>query len=211
MSRSAYRIGLDFDNTLVTYDEVFLAVARERGLLGPEFSGGKQAIRDHIRLLPDGELSWQRLQGQVYGRGIANAAMFEGVDAFLRRCGRENVPVVIVSHKTEYGHYDPDRVNLRDAARAWMAARGFFSESGFGLSPDNVYFETTRDEKLARIAQLGCTHFVDDLQEVLTDPNFPAGVERILFTGGESPETAEGFAICPTWRQIEEQIFSVRT
>ena len=211
MSNTVLHIGLDFDNTLVTYDEVFLAIARERGLVGPEFSGRKQAIRDHIRRLPDGELSWQRLQGQVYGKGIVKAAMFDGVGAFLRRCRSENVPVVIVSHKTEYGHYDPDRVNLREAARGWMTAHGFFCESGFGISADSVYFETTREDKLARIAQLGCTHFVDDLEEVLTDPKFPLGVERILFTEGEIPVNVAGCKACPTWRHIEEQIFRVRT
>ena len=65
------------------------------------------------------------------------------------------VPVVIVSHKTEFGHHDPDRVNLRDAARDWMAAHGFFHPNGFGIAPDAVYFEATRQDKLARIRQLG--------------------------------------------------------
>ena len=208
MSKAAIRIGLDFDNTLVTYDEVFLAAARKHGFVEAEFAGRKKAIRDRIRLLPNGESSWQKLQGYVYGSGIADAAMYDGVDAFLRRCRRENVPVVIVSHKTEYGHFDPDRVNLREAAREWMAAHDFFCESGFGIRPDNVYFETTRDEKLARIAELGCTHFVDDLHEVLTDPKFPSGIERILFTEEEIPENAAGCKVCPTWRHVEEQIFS---
>ena len=35
---------------------------------------------------PDGELAWQKLQGQVYGAGIRDAALIDGVDAFLRRC-----------------------------------------------------------------------------------------------------------------------------
>ena len=51
------RIGVDFDNTIITYDDVFLSTARERGLVGADFAGRKQAIRDTIRLLPDGELS----------------------------------------------------------------------------------------------------------------------------------------------------------
>jgi hypothetical protein len=208
MSEAAIRIGLDFDNTLVTYDAVFLAAARQRGFVGAGFAGRKKAVRDRIRLLPDGELSWRRLQGYVYGRGIVDATMYDGVDAFLRLCRRENVPVVIVSHKTEYGHFDPDRVNLHEAARAWMAAYGFFCKSGFGIQPDDVYFEATRDEKLARIAELGCTHFVDDLQEVLTDPKFPSGVERILFTEEDIPANAAGCNVCPTWRHVEELIFS---
>jgi hypothetical protein len=199
------RIGLDFDNTIITYDDVFLSTARERGLIGADFTGRKQAIRDAIRLLPDGELLWQKLQGQVYGKGLAQASMFEGVDAFLRRCRLNKVPVVIVSHKTEFGHHDPDRVNLRDAARDWMTAHGFFYASGFGIAPDAVYFEATRQDKLARITQLGCSHFIDDLEEVLSDPDFPPGVERILFTEGR-PASAP-YIVCPTWRDIEEQVF----
>jgi len=201
------RIGLDFDNTIITYDDVFLATARERGLVNASFSGRKQAVRDAIRLQPDGELSWQKLQGHVYGRGLAQAAMFEGVDSFLARCRDENVPVVIVSHKTEFGHYDPERLNLRDAAREWMIKHGFFGDAGYGIAPADVYFESTRQDKLARIAQLGCTHFVDDLEEVLADPEFPSGVERILFT----PETpAPGpYFVCLTWRDIEKQVFRV--
>jgi len=199
------RIGVDFDNTIITYDDVFLTTARAWGLIGPDFTGRKQAIRDAIRMLPDGEISWQKLQGQVYGKGLAQAAMFDGVDAFLRRCRLSNVPVAIISHKTEFGHYDPDRVNLRDAARAWMSQRGFFQDSGYGIPPEAVYFEGTRLDKLARITQLGCTHFIDDLDEVLSDPGFPPGVERILFS--EAGPVSTSCIVCPTWRHIEEQVF----
>jgi hypothetical protein len=202
---SRLRIGLDFDNTIITYDAVFLAIARKRGLVGADFTGRKQTIRDTIRLLPDGELSWQKLQGQVYGKGLAQAEMVEGVDSFLRRCRENNVPIVIVSHKTEFGHYDPDRINLRDAARAWMSTRGFFHGAGYGIAPDAVYFENTRQDKIARIAQVGCTHFIDDLEEVLSDPTFPSGVERILFSDGAP--TPAPYIVCPTWRHIEERIF----
>jgi hypothetical protein len=200
------RIGIDFDNTIITYDAVFGVMARQRGLIGDGVCGrGKQAIRDHIRLLPDGEIAWQQLQGQVYGRGIAEAAMFPGVASFLRRCHAQQHPVVIVSHKTEYGHYDPDRVNLRQAALDWMTAQGLFRD--FALSTANVYFEGTRGEKLRRIAELSCTHFIDDLEEVLTDPGFPRNVTRILFSnGGSAPATAP-YAVCGSWRDIEERIF----
>jgi hypothetical protein len=201
------RIGIDFDNTVITYDDVFLAAAKERGLIDASFQGGKQAVRDAIRLLPDGELAWQRLQGHVYGQGIGKAAMFEGVHDFLRRCRREGQPIVIVSHKTEYGHHDPTRVNLRQAALGWMRENGVIGASEYAVPADSVFFESTRAEKLARIAALGCTHFIDDLEEVLTDPDFPPGVTRILFSEGAPAAPDTPYVVCPTWRHIEKQVF----
>jgi hypothetical protein len=199
-------IGIDFDNTLVTYDEVFREAALARALIDADFAGTKQEIRDRIRVLPDGELAWQQLQGYVYGRGIAGAGMFEGADGFLRRARAEGLPVVVVSHKTEYGHYDPDRVNLRESAREWMRENGFFAESGYGIPAENVFFEGSRAEKLERIASLRCTHFIDDLEEVLEDPDFPPDISRILFSQNE-PIGAAPYAICASWQQIEEVVF----
>ncbi len=204
---SGMLIGIDFDNTIITYDAVFRVVARRRGLIGEDFRGeGKQAIRDHIRRLPDGEIAWQKLQGEVYGKGIAEAAMFPGVAAFLARCRAAGLPVAIVSHKTEYGHYDPHRVNLRQAALDWMTRQGFFSD--LAVPRERVFFESTRADKLGRIASLSCTHFIDDLEEVLTDPGFPPGVERILFSNGAGQAgRIAGYAACPTWAAVEEWIF----
>src|SRR5271170_5679937 len=108
------RIGIDFDNTLIDYDRVFVAAAWQRGLIGPEVAGTKRAVRDAIRRLPDGELTWQRLQGHVYGAGIGGAVPFAGAADFLRRCAAKGAAVFIVSHKTRYGHEDPARVDLRE-------------------------------------------------------------------------------------------------
>src|SRR5262245_8746765 len=100
-------IGIDFDNTLISYDAVFHAAARSAGLIGEGVAPRKQAVRDAIRLVPDGELAWQTLQGQVYGARIGEAVLIDGVDAFLRRCRARGCEVAIVSHKTEFGHHDP--------------------------------------------------------------------------------------------------------
>jgi hypothetical protein len=199
------RIGIDFDNTLIDYDRVFGDAARERGLVTAQFHGSKREVRDAIRLLPDGELAWQRLQGHVYGAGIGGAALFEGAGDFLRRAGALGCELFVVSHKTRYGHLDPTRVDLRQAALDWMSGQGFFSATGFGLDPARVFFEETRAAKLARIAALGCTHFIDDLEEVFADPDFPRGVRGILFAAS----SADGGArlVCPHWRDIATAVF----
>jgi hypothetical protein len=200
------RIGVDFDNTIAGYDAVFRAAALRAGLLDPHFRGGKQAVRDALRLLPGGELEWQKLQGQVYGAHMPSAVMLDGADAFLRRCREARHEVVVVSHKSEYGHHDPSRVNLRRAALEWMTAQGFFRADGYAIATDRVFFESTRADKIARIAALDCTYFIDDLEEVLSDPAFPDGVTRVLLA-----ERVNGSAVhaihCRTWRDVTGVVF----
>jgi len=53
-------IGIDFDNTLVTYDEVLREAALARALIDTDFAGTKQEIRDGIRVLPDGAVLLQQ-------------------------------------------------------------------------------------------------------------------------------------------------------
>jgi hypothetical protein len=209
MSAADKRIGIDFDNTIIGYDHVFLEAGKKHGFLAPDFSGNKQAVRDAIRRLPDGELAWQRLQGFVYGSGIVDAVMFEGVSAFLTHCRDQGHDVFIVSHKTEHGHFDQERTNLREAALDWMNRHDFFRTDGFAIPFENVFFEGSRADKLRRIAALGCTHFIDDLEEVLSDPTFPP-TNRILFCTHGVARGAPSYPICATWEKIQEEVFGER-
>ncbi len=174
-------VGIDFDNTLVSYDALIRRIAVERGLIAESADSGKKAVRDQIRLLPGGEIEWQKVQGLIYGPRMPEAQLMPGAEAFIRECRARRWPLYIVSHKTEFAGYDETKTNLRDAARAWMRAQGFFDAAGFGFEADQVFFEATRDAKIERIRALGCTHFIDDLEEVFLEPSFPAGVQRFLF------------------------------
>jgi hypothetical protein len=186
------RIGIDLDNTIVDYDAAFSAAAG--------IAGGKAAVRAALRAQPGGEARWTALQAEVYGPSIEAAVPYAGVDVFLRACAVRSIPVWIVSHKTEVAAARPD-VNLRAAARGWLERRGFLAAE----SPvRGVYFESTRDEKLARIAALACTHFIDDLEEVLREPAFPPGVRRVLF--GQAGEPGP-FAAYPDWASIRAAFF----
>ena len=202
------RIGLDFDNTIIRYDDVFREAAMQRGLVPAAFFGTKQQVRDAVRLLPDGEHHWQALQGYVYGKGILGATVFAGLDDFLCRARARGDTVLVVSHKTEYGHFDPDRVSLRGAAMEWMERKGFFAEQGFSLAPGNVYFASSRSEKLSRIGELACDIFIDDLEEVLSDPGFPGGVRRILLSEHAEKLGDLPYEVCRDWASIRETVFS---
>src|SRR5436190_2214352 len=112
-------IGVDFDNTLVSYDELFEQLVRERGLIT---GTGKKVVRDQIRQIPNGEIEWQKLQGIAYGPRMAEAKVIEGVPQFFAACRKRGIPVHIISHKTEFANYDDTRTNLRQTALAWMRA-----------------------------------------------------------------------------------------
>jgi len=200
--------GIDFDNTIVTYDELLCAIARERGLVDNGPVQTKRNIRDRIRQLPNGEIEWQKCQAVLYGQRIGEAHVIEGVVPFIQLCRERGIPVHIVSHKTEFSGYDTTRTNLRDAAMNWMAARRFFDAGGVGLARENVYFAATRAEKIERIRKLGCTHFIDDLEETFLEPAFPAATARILFEPGRESPAPQGVALMRTWQEIREYVFS---
>lgn len=208
---SSVRLGLDFDNTIVLYDDVFLTLGREEGLLPDAFAGDKRAVRNHIRTLPDGEARWTALQAKAYGSGIARATPSPGLMAFLECCRAHRIELAIVSHKTAFAVADPNGVNLRDAARAWIAAHGLSAPDGGGISPDKVFFESTRTEKIARIRALECTHFVDDLDEVFREPDFPADVRAYLYAPSSSPPAAASSArewhVVRSWMDVADDLF----
>ena len=205
-------IGIDFDNTIAGYDRLFARLAVEYGLLERAPVGGKRAVRDAIRARTrDGDIAWQRLQAIAYGRRMVEAEMIVGVADFLAACRARGVPVRIVSHKTRHAAYDPDQVDLRLAAINWMQSKGFFDAAGFGLAPGQVFFEASRHDKVRRIRELGCTHFIDDLEEVFAEPGFPSEVRAILFDPNGST-TPQGGNCMPlgAWQEITEYVLGAR-
>src|ERR1043165_1799053 len=74
-------LGIDFDNTLVSYDGVFHQVARDQGLITPEIGHGKDDVRKYLRSV-EREDDWTALQGEVYGARMDLASLYDGaIDA----------------------------------------------------------------------------------------------------------------------------------
>lgn len=199
-------IGVDFDNTIVSYDALFHRIAVERGLIPSSVPVDKTAVRDQLRLL-GGEERWTELQGLVYGPRIREAAAFPGVHEFFARCHRAGLAVHIVSHKTHQPVLGPPH-DLHEAARGWLEHAGFFYPASPALPRDHVHFGITRQEKLAHIRALGCTTFIDDLEEVFSEPEFPTGVERILFAPQRQTAAPAGVKVFTSWAQIQNHVFA---
>jgi hypothetical protein len=194
------RIGIDFDNTIACYRTAFHGAAAARGLVPPEPVLSKNQVRDHLRR-QGREDDWTELQGYVYGPGLADVDVFPGLKSCLGRLVASGAAVFIISHKTRTP-YRGLSFDLHAAARDWLQCQGFFHPGGVGLSPENVFFELTLRDKLRRIAAQGCTHFVDDLAELLAEPEFPRGTERILFDPDEA-HVGGPFRRVASWAELE--------
>ena len=197
------RIGIDLDNTIVCYDELFHRFASENGVVPRSLEASKTAVRDHLRAT-DREQDWIELQGYIYGKQIFQAPSFEGVNQFVSVAEQFGHSICIISHKTNYSNCN-DKYDLHQAARAWLSDNGFkaFLERG------DAYFETTKGAKLKRIINCKCNVFIDDLPEFLMQPEFPKVVKRILFDPFDKFKDEHCYSRFNTWLAIADRIAGV--
>jgi hypothetical protein len=173
------RIGIDFDNTIACYDGVFHAAARERGLIPADIGGDKNSVRDHLNSAGRND-DFTELQGYVYGVRMDLVAPYPGFADFVAAARKVGHELFIVSHKTRHPILGP-KYDMHAAARGFLSSRGLTGEGASQIDPSRVFFELTKEEKVARAAGLRCEIFIDDLPEILTMPGFPDGMLRILF------------------------------
>ena len=173
------RIGIDFDNTIACYDGVFHTAALERGLIPAELGRDKNSVRDHLNGSGRKD-DFTELQGYVYGARMELVAPYPGFAEFVTAARGAGHDLFIVSHKTRHPILGPKH-DMHAAARGFLATRGLVGPATSQIDPSRVFFELTKEEKVARAAALGCEMFVDDLPEILAMPGFPDGMRRILF------------------------------
>lgn len=171
-------IGLDFDNTIVSYDALFHKVAREGGWVTDAVPVSKVSVRDHLRSIGQ-EPVWTEMQGYVYGARMDEAAAYPGLHDCLVWAREQGIPVSIVSHKTQYPFLGK-QYDLHQAARHWIETH-LTDASGPLVRPDRIYFEITKEAKVKRINDIRCSVYVDDLPEILLATGFPESASRILF------------------------------
>ncbi|MBY0548470.1 MAG: hypothetical protein K2W95_14325 [Candidatus Obscuribacterales bacterium] len=172
-------VGIDFDNTIICYDQIFHREATSLSLIPESVQPIKEHIRDYLRNGGQEDL-WTELQGQVYGRAIIDAPPFPAVKEFFHLCRIFKIKTHIVSHKTRHP-YRGKQYDLHRAALDWLHANEILNCEKTGLELSDVFFAESKARKLQYIGDLGCTHFVDDLPEFLAEQDFPPGVEKILF------------------------------
>ncbi len=190
------RIGIDFDNTIACYDTVFYKAALEKNWIPKDLPSSKSAVRNYLRSIGKEE-DWTELQGYVYGSRMDLVQPFPGIDRFLSLCREKQIPTFIISHKTLYPFLGP-RYDLHQSARNWHEKQSFCTMPAF--------FETTLQNKLRRIGEQQCTHFIDDLPELLAEPEFPSSVQKILFDPNRIYPQEGDYLHTASWLEIEKKI-----
>jgi hypothetical protein len=193
-------IGIDFDNTIVSYDTLFHKVAREQGAVPDTTPKNKVGVRDHLRNIGKEDV-WTEMQGYVYGARMDEAEAYPGVIDFFRWARASGVPLCIVSHKTLHPFIGP-KYDLHQAARGWIETH-LVDEKGPLIVPERVYFELTKDAKWNRIGATGCDWFIDDLPEILQAVNFPAATSPILFDPESHHDSVTGLKRMIAWAEIQ--------
>ncbi|WP_257170491.1 hypothetical protein [Bradyrhizobium sp. SRS-191] len=173
------RIGIDFDNTIACYDGVFHAAALERGLIPADLGRDKNSVRDHLNGSGRKD-DFTELQGYVYGARMDLVSPYPGFAEFVTAARAAGHDLFIVSHKTKHPILGPKH-DMHAAARGFLTDRGLMGSAHGQISPDRVFFELTKDEKVARAHALACEVFVDDLPEILAMTGFPEGMRKVLF------------------------------
>ena len=191
-------LGIDFDNTIIKYDELFHRIAFEKNLTPVDFPKEKNKVRNYLRER-NIEDEWTIIQGDVYGDRINEALPFEGMLETLEKLRIKKIPINIISHKTRVPYLGP-KIDLHAAAKNWLTINHFFDTNGLNLKENQIYFEITKEEKIDRIMANGCTHYVDDLPEILE--MIPNGINKILFSPNHSQKFSEKWTVINSWKEL---------
>ena len=170
-------IGFDFDNTLISYEDLFYRIAIERELIPITLKKDKLSVKKFLDENGRSE-EFTKIQGLVYGNEIIKAKPSENILDFLDKLfGIHGIQIYIISHKTKFP-YIGEKINLRESANKWIdlylnkEERSYFSSA-------NVFYESTIEAKIARIQSLKCNYFFDDLPKIIE--LIPEEINGILY------------------------------
>ena len=171
------RVGIDFDNTIASYDaRLRRRCSQARGWVAARLRGSQGQLRDTVRLLADGEIKWQMLQGEVYGaaHGRGGAVSRASTD-FLRAAARARTGTASSSAtRPAFGlRSAPDRPAAGGAALA-RDERASSIRRLRAVRRNGVLRGHARSARSRASSALGCEVFIDDLEEVFVRPGLSA-------------------------------------
>ena len=194
------KIGLDLDNTIINYDNIFYEVAYEKNLIPKYIEKSKNAVKDYLHINGKHK-DFTLIQGQVYGTFLLRAKLYEGVKSFVNFMIQKGNIIYIVSHKTKYPILGP-KINMHEKALEFLNKKGIVNK--FLINKDNIYFEDTLENKINKIVELNIDVFIDDLPVVISNINLLNKTKGILIDYGK--KEVEGPHIKHDWTSIQKYL-----
>ena len=189
------RIGLDLDNTIAIYDNVFAKLGKTITKLPKDCKLTKKSIADFLR--KNGrEEEWTKIQGLVYGPKMEDAVPAPFFLDAVKRFHKSGFKCFVVSHRTKIPA-SGDNFNLHNFANQWIDnhCRQFLTD---------VFFEETINKKIRRIQALELNIFIDDLEKILKKLK-QSNIKKVLYTDDTSSKNQ--FIVMNDWKQIMDYVF----
>ena len=144
-------IGIDFDNTIIDYNNHFYEAGLSLGVLPDNAACNKKINREF--LIGNGrEQDWIKIQGLVYGKYIRTAKVMVGFSSFSEHCYKMGWKIFIISHKTRDSIVG-EKFDLHTSALLWLEKNRIYGSDISG-AVEGVFFEATQSEKICQIIRL---------------------------------------------------------
>lgn len=189
------KIGIDLDNTIVIYDDLIRTQANILNV--PNDLIHKKDIANYLRG-NNLEYKWTEIQGLIYGPLMYKAKIAINFFDILFKLINYKVEIVIISHRTKYSQYDGS-FNLHDSAISWLNENIFTKLKGNKIK---VIFGETIEEKIKIIKQQNLNYFIDDLEKILINEEFPTSTKKILYTNGINNDSYNDISILTNWNLL---------
>ena len=204
------KIGLDFDNCIISYDDKFYeaAIALNYFVDDGSVEKSKLGVRNFLRKSGNEDL-WTALQGYVYGVLIDSASPYPGAVKAISDLTKLGHELVIISHKTATPFLGPN-YDLHQAALKWID-HNLNIDGDPLISRSCVHFNTTLIGKIQCIKKHKCDLFFDDLPEILGHCDFPTTTQKVLFSPNcANPKCDHDVISVDTWFKFSELIQNER-
>jgi len=200
------KIGVDLDNTIINYDASIGLAVKSFGIEMGAFPATKRETKQMLVYL-QGPNAWTEFQGYLYGQYLysGNIRAFDGCLSCLKNLVELGFEIEVVSHKTIHPVLGP-KYQLRDIAKAWLTAHGFFNCDRGPVK--NINFCSSQHSKIKYINKSSFDFFIDDLAEVIDQISVKRS--KILFNdNGQSSSCVQtGTIAVEHWKLIEDYLSS---
>ena len=194
-------LGLDFDNTIVNYGNLFGNLAFSKKLITSKILKDKESVKNFM-ILKGKEEDWTKLQGEVYGKEILKAKPYAFFKKSLSGIDSDKVNKLIISHKTLYP-IKGKKYNLHNTATKWLIKNNIYNKYKY-FQKENIFFEETFKKKINRIKKMQCDIYVDDLKSVLME--LPKSINKILFDPYFIETKSTNYKIIRSWNELKSHL-----